>query len=146
MYIHFSCTLVPSGSKEIFDRKTKTVFAMVVLLYREKKTSKPWNISCKSQDVDKVVPQAIFEMKNDEWSIEVNGRLAFVNDLRTENSVYHIHCSSNFQTDKGKPKKSVMLKKRGRHTTADKETMFLEIVKHIESHSEEHFDGRKFDW
>lgn len=85
-------------------------------------------------------------MKNDEWSTEVNGRLAFVNDLRTENSVYHIHCSSNFQTDKGKPKKSVMLKKRGRHTTADKETMFLEIVKHIESHSEEQFDGRKFDW
>ena len=40
MYIHFSCTLVPSSSKEIFDRKTRTVFAMVVLLYREKQTSK----------------------------------------------------------------------------------------------------------
>ena len=34
----------------------------------------------------------------------------------------------------------VIQRKALRHTTADKETVFLEIVEHIESHSDEQFD------
>ena len=59
-------------------------------------------------------------MKDDEWSIEVKGRLAFENYLRAEDVVYLIQCSSNFRTGKGNPKKSIMPRKRGRHTTVDK--------------------------
>ena len=62
-----------------------------------------------------------------------------MNDLRAEDAV-HQQCSSNFRTGKGNPKKSIMPKKRGRHTTADKETVFLEIVKHIEFYSDQQFD------
>ena len=33
-----------------------------------------------------------------------------------------------------------MLRKHGRDTTVDKERVFLEIVEHIDSHSDEQFD------
>ena len=33
-----------------------------------------------------------------------------------------------------------MPRKRGRYTTADKKRVFLEIVEHIDSHPDEHFD------
>lgn len=49
------------------------------------------------------------------------------NDLRAKDAVYHIQCSSNFRTGKGSPKKNIMLKKCGIHTTT-------------ESHSDEQFD------
>ena len=107
---------------------------------REKKTKKSYNVSCKNREVDKAVHQAIFDRKDNEWFTEFKGRLAFVNDFRAEDAMYHIQCSSNFRTGKGNPKKSIMPKKRGRHTTADKETVFLEIVQHIESHSSKQFD------
>ena len=48
--------------------------------------------------------------------------------LVCEDAVYHIQCGSNFRTDQGNPKKSVMSKKRGRDTTTDKERVFLEIA------------------
>ena len=35
-----------------------------------------------------------------------------------------------------------MSKKRGRHITSEKEAVFLEIVEHIESHLDEHFNIR----
>ena len=48
--------------------------------------------------------------------------------LVSEDTVYHIQCSSNFQTDKGNPNKSVMSRTYGRDKTIDKERVFLEIV------------------
>ena len=57
-----------------------------------------------------------------------------------EDAVYHIQCGSNFRTDQGNPKKSVMSKKRGGDTTTDKERVFLEIAEHIDSHSGGQFD------
>ena len=48
--------------------------------------------------------------------------------------MYHILCSSNFRTGKGDPKKSI------KTYNCNKETVFLEIVEHIESHSDEQFD------
>ena len=60
--------------------------------------------------------------------------------LVCEDAVYHIQCGSNFRTDQGNPKKSVMSKKRGRDTTTDKERVFLEIAEHIDSHSGGQFD------
>ena len=57
-----------------------------------------------------------------------------------EDAVYHIQCSSNFRTGKGNPKKSVMLRKCGKDTTVYKERVFLEIIEHIDSHSDKQFD------
>ena len=54
--------------------------------------------------------------------------------------MYHIQCSSNFQAGKGNPKESVMPRKCGRQTAVDKERVFLEIIEHIDSHSDEQFD------
>ena len=111
-----------------------TVFTVVVSLQREKKTKKSRNVSCKNQEVDKAVHPAIFDKKDDEWSIELKGRYA------CEDAVYHIQCSSNFRTGKGNPKKSVMLRKCGKDTTVYKERVFLEIIEHIDSHSDKQFD------
>ena len=64
----------------------------------------------------------------------------------------HIQSSLNWRTGKGNSKKSIMPKKHERHktadpvdtrrrvSTADKETVFLAIAEHIESHSDEQFD------
>ena len=57
-----------------------------------------------------------------------------MNDLRTEDAVYHIQCSSHFQIGKGNPKKSTMPRKLRRNATVEKERVFLEIVEHIDSH------------
>ena len=52
--------------------------------------------------------------------------------------MYHIPCSSNFQTGKGNLKKSVMPRKCRGDTTVDR--VFLKIIEHINSHSDEQFD------
>ena len=57
-----------------------------------------------------------------------------------EDAVYHVQCSSNFQTGEGNPNKMGIPKKKWRDTTVDKERVFLQIVKHIDSHSDEQFD------
>ena len=57
-----------------------------------------------------------------------------------EDAVYHIQCSSNFETGKSNPKKSVMLRKCGKDTTVHKKRAFLEIIEHIDSHSDKQFD------
>ena len=152
MHVHVSCRKnyirtpgVPSSSAEVSYRKPRTssggfifrkdcFYCSCVITEREKKTKKSCNISCKNQEVDKAVHEDIFDIKDDEWSIEVKGRYACVNDLRTEDAVYHIQCSSHFQIGKGNPKKRAMPRKRGRDTTAEKERVFLEIVEHIDSH------------
>ena len=107
-----------SSSAEVFNRKTTTssggfnfrkayFYCGYLITEREKKTKKSCNVSCKKPEVDKAVRQAIYDRKDDEWAIEVKGRLTFENDLRAGDAVYHILCSSNFRTGKGDPKKSI---------------------------------------
>ena len=67
-----------------------TVFTVVVSLQREKKTKKSRNVSCKNQEVDKAVHPAIFDKKDDEWSIELKGRYACVKMQCTIYSVVQI--------------------------------------------------------
>ena len=114
----------------------RTVLTVVVLLHKEKRKLRNHVMSL----VDKAVHQAIFDSKDDEWSTEGKGRYACVNNLRAEDVVYYVHYSSNFQTGKGNPKKSFMPRKRGGDTTVDKERVFLKIIEHIDSYSDEQFD------
>ena len=58
--------------------------------------------------------------------------------LTSEDAVYHMQCSSNFQTGEGNRKKKAMSRKCWRDTTADK--VFLEIAERIDSHAGELFD------
>ena len=57
-----------------------------------------------------------------------------------EDALYHIQLSSNVQTGKGNPKKSILSRKCGRDATIDKERVFLEFIEHIDSHSDKQFD------
>ena len=68
----------------------RTVFTVVVSLQREKKTKKSRNVSCKNQEVDKAVHQAIFDKKDDEWSIELKGHYTCVKMQCTIYSVVQI--------------------------------------------------------
>ena len=54
--------------------------------------------------------------------------------------MYHVQCSSNFQTGKCNPEKIIMPRKCERDATVDKKRVILEIVEHIESHADKQFD------
>ena len=51
-----------------------------------------------------------------------------------------MQCISNFQTGKVNPEKSLMPRNCGKDTTVYKERAFVEIVEHIDSHSDKQFD------
>ena len=51
----------------------------------------------------KEVADVILRRQNDEWSYEVESRLAFVTDLRAEDAIYYRDCNSSFQSVKKKP-------------------------------------------
>ena len=53
-------------------------------------------VQCKSKEVDRGMADAILRRQNDEWSLEVKGRLEFNNDLRAEDPIYHGDCNSRF--------------------------------------------------
>ena len=60
-----------------------------------------------------------------------------MNYLDAEVALYHTQYSSNFLTGKVNLMKIVMPRKRGRHSTVDKERVFLEIVEHTYSHADD---------
>ena len=55
---------------------------------------------CKNRDFNLSILNSC-EERNDQWALEVKGRIAFVNDLHSEDAVYHQACSANFRTGKG---------------------------------------------
>ena len=153
MHFHVTCSKNyirtpggPSSSAEDYYRKTRTLsgafnirkdcfYCGCVITEREWKTKKSCNISHKKREVNKAVHEGIFGKKDDEWSIEVKERYACL----CEDAVYHIECSSSFQSSNGNPKKNIMWRKCGRDTTVDKERRFLKTVEHINSDSDEQF-------
>ena len=108
----------PSSSAEDYYMKTRTLsgafnirkdcfYCGCVITEREWKTKKSCNVSHKKREVNKAVHQAIFDQKDDEWSIEVKERYACL----CEDAVHHIECSSSFQSGNGNPKKNIMWRK-----------------------------------
>ena len=71
----------------IYDFQARKTKKWSIITDWEKKTKRSCNISCKKQEVIKVVHQAIFDKKNDEWSTKNKGHLVFVNDLRAKDTV-----------------------------------------------------------
>ena len=63
-------------------------------------SSKVHMVQCKSKDADSAIADATLMQQNDEWSLEVKGRLNFVNNLCEEDAIYHEDCKSRFQSGK----------------------------------------------
>ena len=81
-----------------FNFKTHCFYCGCMVTEREKNYKKCCLVSCKNREVDKAVEQTIRDRGNDEWSVEVKGRLASINDLHAEDAIYHVRCSSSFRT------------------------------------------------
>ena len=97
---------------------------------REKLNKKVSYVSCKNKNVDNSILKVVDERKDD-WSIEVKGRLAVVNDLRAEDSLYHVRCNSYFRTGKSNPMSQDSQRKRGRPADSEKEVAFLEVADYL---------------
>jgi hypothetical protein len=41
---------------------------------------------------------SVCKMRDDEWALDVRGRLEFVQDLHAADALYHQQCSVNFRT------------------------------------------------
>ena len=50
----------------------------------------------KNKEADRANADAILRRQNDEWSLEVKGRLEFNNDLRAADPIYHGDYNSRF--------------------------------------------------
>ena len=90
---------------------------------REKQSGKVHIVQCKNKEVDRAIADAILSRQNDEWSLEVKGRLEFVNDIRAEDAIYHADYNSHFRSGKRKPGVNTAnsSRKRGRATINERQ-------------------------
>ena len=85
----------------------------------------------------------VCEERNDLWAMEVKGRIAFSNDLHSEDAMYHQVCSANFRTGKGIPQlyddgpKSKQSAKRGRPSDINRESAFLFVANYLKENDDE---------
>ena len=86
-----------------FDFRLNCFLCARFVTGREKQSGKVHMVQCKNKEVDRAIADAILRRQNDEWSLEVKGRLEFDNDLRAEHAIYHGDCNSRFRSGKRKP-------------------------------------------
>ena len=63
-------------------------------------------VQCKSKEVSIANADAILRQQNDEWSLEMKGRLDFVKNLLGEDTIYHETDTAVFNPAKKKRKKT----------------------------------------
>lgn len=78
--------------------------------------------------------------RNDEWAVEVKGRIEFARDLHAADAVYHSTCSGNFRSGKKVPevfskRKENASYSRGRPNTSH--ALFLQVTKYLEENDDE---------
>ena len=98
------------------------------------------NVSCKYREVDTSMYKAIQERgPDDEWAIEVQGRLEAINDLRSEDAIYHNSCDTKFCMGRPKTTKSgsSTTRKRGRPVDISQEAAFVEITNYLIENDDE---------
>ena len=123
-----------------FDFK-RNCFLCGNLVTNRAKSDKVANVLCKNREVDTAICDPIAKRNND-WSMDVKGRLETINDLRAEEAVYHKTCNSNFRTGKAIPKSfrttniETVPQKRGRQSDMTQEAAFLEIAKYLNENNE----------
>ena len=114
---------------------------------RKKQSDKVHMFQCKNKEVDRAIADIILRRQNDERSLEVKGRLEFVNDLRAEDAICHGGCNSRFQSGKKKPGVDIanLSRKRGRPTINEREEVFEEIVEYLCQNDDEQITISKLD-
>ena len=61
-------------------------------------------VQCKSKEVNIATADAILRQQNDEWFLEMKGRLDFVKNLLEEDTIYHETDTAVFNPAKKKRK------------------------------------------
>ena len=90
-------------------------------------------VQYKNKKFDRATADAILRRQNYEWSLEEEGWLEFVNDLRAEDAIYHGDCNSRFRSGKRKPGVDIAnsSRKHGRPTINEREEALVEIVEYL---------------
>ena len=73
---------------------------------RKQQRGKVHMVQCKSKEVSIANADAILRQQNDEWSLEMKGRLDFVKNLLGEDTIYHETDTAVFNPAKKKRKKT----------------------------------------
>lgn len=149
-----SCNKKASSSSNITDEKpnlrssgefcykSNCLFCGNQVTDREKRGKKAYQVMCKYKEFVQSILQAC-EKRKDSWAVTVSGRISFVNDLHSEDAVYHQVCSSNFRTGKripamyakqGQPATNL---KRGRHSEIDRESAFAYVANYLKTNDDE---------
>jgi hypothetical protein len=81
-----------------------------------------------------------FWNRNDEWAVEVRGRIEFARDLHAADAICHSTCSGNFRSGKKVPEvfstcKENASSSQGRPNTSHK--VFLQVTKYLEENDDE---------
>ena len=138
------CTL--RSQSPTFDYKSKCLFCTTTVSTTEGRKRCFDVYSVRTVELKATVSK-VCQTREDKWSTEVAGRLAFINDLYAEEAVYHQSCV-NFRTGKSIPKKfQSEVAKKGRpksvgmnlgrpHQQLRYET-FLEVAKFVEENDDE---------
>ena len=125
-----------------FDYKLNCLFCRNPVTERDKRNSKAYQVMCKNREFDISILK-ICEQRNDPWAVSVKGRIAYVNDLHSEDAVYHQACSINFRTGKDIPetyegkRQSRSGSKRGRPLDLDRESAFNLVCKYLPENDDE---------
>ena len=81
--------------------------------------------------------KCIVDRNEDEWAVEVKGRVASILCLRAEEAVYHLNCNTRFRNKKRNPKSTVIGEKRGRPPDLTREAAFIEVANYLKENDEE---------
>ena len=82
----------------------------------------------KEKEVDKAILRTFKDRNDDQWAIEVKGRISLVNDLRAEDALYRRECNTHFRLLKPRLQTNESgSRKRGRPVDIDKEQAFSNI-------------------
>ena len=118
----------------LFSYKSNCLFCENPVTEREKYKKLGFQVISKNRDFDISILK-ICEERSDAWALSVKGRIAYVNDLHSEDAVYHQICSVNFRTGKCTPKKYERRvssgSKRGRPSDINRETAFTLVANYL---------------
>ena len=128
-----SAKLIIRSSTGGFDFRLNCFLCDRLVTHREKQSGKVHMVQYKNKKFDRAIADAILRRQNYEWSLEVEGRLEFVNDLRAEDAIYHGDCNSRFRSGKRKPGVDITnsSRKHGRPTINEREEALEEIVEYL---------------
>ena len=144
-----SCINAESNSNERslrtsldFNYKLDCLFCKQNVTEKEKPYNEAYQVMCKNRKFDQSILKAC-KQRNDQWALEVKGCIAFVNDLHSEDAVYHQVCSANFRTRKGVPQlyngstQFEPSSKRGRPSDVNRESAFMFVANYLKDNDDE---------